>query len=126
MHKHATAFDLVLWATMVGAFDLAEVLWKHKSCESPLRAALIGQARHRTAVATQSHPPPVGSACPSPSRASPGLPHPNPGPSQEMCRRIGVKKKLRVQKLQQYSELLSEYSLGILEHLNDQEEARRQ
>ena len=48
MHKHATAFDLVLWATMVGAFDLAEVLWKHKSCESPLRAALIGQARHCT------------------------------------------------------------------------------
>ena len=48
MHKHATAFDLVLWATMVGAFDLAEVLLKHKSCESPLRAALIGQARHRT------------------------------------------------------------------------------
>ena len=42
-HTHATAFDLVLWAIMVGAFDLAEVLWKHKSCESPLRAALIGQ-----------------------------------------------------------------------------------
>ena len=45
MQKHATAFDLVLWATMMGAFELAEVLWKHKSCESPLRAALIGQAR---------------------------------------------------------------------------------
>ena len=57
-HKHATAFDLVLWATMVGAFDLAEVLLKHKSCESPLRAALIGQARHRT-VTARSHPLPV-------------------------------------------------------------------
>ena len=43
-HKHATAFDLVLWATMVGAFDLAEVLLKHKSCESPLRAAFMAQA----------------------------------------------------------------------------------
>ena len=43
-HKHATAFDLVLWATMVGAFDLAEVLLKHKSCKSPLRAAFIAQA----------------------------------------------------------------------------------
>ena len=45
-HKHATAFDLVLWATMVGAFDLAEVLLKHKSCESPLRAAFIAQAQN--------------------------------------------------------------------------------
>ena len=42
-----------------------------------------------------------------------------------MCRKIGVKKKLRVQKLQQFRKLLSDYSLGILEHLVDQEEARR-
>ena len=43
-----------------------------------------------------------------------------------MCRKIGVKKKLRVQKLQQYSVRLSEYALGMLGFLTDQEEARRQ
>ena len=43
-----------------------------------------------------------------------------------MCRKIEVKKKLRVQKLQQYKKLLSDYSLGMLGFLTDQEEARRQ
>ena len=110
---------------MVGAFDLAEVLWKHKSCESPLRAALIGQACRRNLP--PAHPPlRLGFASPSPSRAShPPPPQPNPDPLQEMCRRIEVKKKLRVQKLQEFRKLLSDYSLGILEHLVDQEEARR-
>ena len=51
--------------------------------------------------------------------------------SQEMCRKIGVKKKLRVQKLQQepklseYQEKLQEFSLGILSFLTNQEEARQ-
>ena len=48
-----------------------------------------------------------------------------------MCRKIGVKKKLRVQKLQQepklseYQEKLQEFSLGILSFLTNQEEARQ-
>ena len=79
-HKHATAFDLVLWATMVGAFELAEVFWKHKSCESPLRVALIGQAHRRDLTPRPSAHSPLRlvSASSSPSRAAP----PTPPPSQ--------------------------------------------
>ena len=85
-HTHATAFDLVLWAIMVGAFDLAEVLWKHKSCGSPLRAALIGQ---------------------------------------NMCKKIELSKKVRVKELQKLARTLSKHSLGMLDFLQDQEEARK-
>ena len=43
-----------------------------------------------------------------------------------MCRKIGVEKKVRVQNLQQYSEKLQEFLLGILNFLTNQEEVRQQ
>ena len=42
-----------------------------------------------------------------------------------MCRKISVRKKIRVLELGQFKELLSKYSLGILGFLTDQEEARQ-
>ena len=43
-----------------------------------------------------------------------------------MCRKIGVKKKVRVQNLQQYTEKLQEFSLGIINFLTNLEEVRQQ
>ena len=75
---------------MVGAFDLAEVLWKHKSCESPLRAALIGQACRRDRPPPPPPPPPPPRPPPPPPPHPPPPPPPLPNPTLTLYRRCAA------------------------------------
>ena len=100
----------------------------------PVEAQVLREPSARRAHWAGDDPNPNPNPDPNPNPNANPNPNTNPNPTpiltldsrpeQEMCLTI-LEKKMRVAKLQQWSKKLSEYSLGILDHLIDQEEARQ-